>query len=120
QRSAILAPEEMAARLKLVERQRQQAQDIGRRLAQAGIIAAADEPWVELASVRKALPAKSVLVEIARFNTWSLKEDRPTSVRYAAWIIPPAGETSLGLIDRGEAKAIDVAVAAVRQVLTNA
>ena len=43
------------------------------RLAKAGGHSARAEPWVELAEVRKALPADAVLIEISRFQVAQLR-----------------------------------------------
>jgi CHAT domain-containing protein/tetratricopeptide (TPR) repeat protein len=78
-------------------------------------------PWVELDAVRRALPASAVLIELARLSALDpgKEESRRQAAleRYAAWVIPAAGQGEVRLIDLGEAPPIEAAVAAVRQAL---
>jgi len=80
-----------------------------------------DDPWVEPAAVREALPGDAVLVEIARFDVFDFKakgtEKQWKPAHYAAWVIPTAGGGDVRVIDLGPAEAIDAAVAAVRAAL---
>ncbi len=84
----------------------------------------ASDPWIELAAVRKAVPADGVLVEMARFRVLdfpvSHRHDRWLPAHYAAWIIPAAGAGSVELIDLGDAQQIDDAVLRFRTVLDSA
>jgi tetratricopeptide (TPR) repeat protein len=93
-------------------------QNLARQLSQAtgrGLNSA----WIELADVRNALPPSSTLIEIARFDRknlqWKPGDKYPLGERYVAWIIPPSGD--IQIIDLGDAKRIDDAVAAVRKKL---
>src|SRR5262249_50442112 len=43
--------------------------------------------WVELAAVRKALPERTVLVDVARFRPFDFKEQRSQPDRYVAWVV---------------------------------
>lgn len=69
------------------------------------------DPWVELAAVRRALPADAVLIEFVRMS--DLPVDVPKAnrlwgpFRYLAWVIPPEGHGPVTLIDLGLAKEID-------------
>jgi CHAT domain-containing protein/Tfp pilus assembly protein PilF len=103
------------------DRLAEQEHDLVKRLGQLGGRSDRADPWVELAEVRRALPADAVLVEIARFPVYDFKargaEEHWQRERYAAWVIPPAGEGEVCLLDLGEAERIEAAVQALRQAL---
>lgn len=78
-------------------------------------------PWVELEAVRKKLPAKSVLLEVARLRVANFHGDPDEPWRedhYIAWVIPATG--AVAVVDLGLAAPIDQAIHAVRTALTNA
>ena len=74
--------------------------------------------------MRKNLPAGSVLVNIARFRSFDFhakdKENRWQADHYAAWVIPPASQQPVKLIDLGLAESIDREVAAFRVAIAEA
>ncbi len=102
---------------------RRKEQELSKRLGQAGG-AAHVQHWVELAQVRQALPADSVLVEFARFaiRIFTMKDDEHVwqPAHYAAWVIPPAGKGTVCVVDLGDADRIDEAVARARKALDEA
>ena len=97
---------------------------VSRELAKAGSQKPKAEAWIELDDVRKNLPAGSVLVNIARFRNFDFhakdKENRWQAEHYAAWIIPPASQQPVKLIDLGLAESIDREVAAFRVAIAEA
>jgi CHAT domain-containing protein len=99
----------------------EQEQDLSRRLGQASGRASRDDPWVNPDEIRKKLPANTVLVELSRFRIYNFQ--RKTNEKwwqpghYAAWVIPPAGQGNVSLIDLGEADQIEKAVQVVQQAL---
>lgn len=98
-----------------------QRRDLERKLAAAGGTAApAADPWVELAEVRRRLPANGTLVELAHFRAGDHAKGEFLAPRYAAWVIPPAGQGDVKVIDLGPAEAVDAAVAAVRRAIDDA
>ncbi|MGD0039866.1 MAG: CHAT domain-containing protein [Isosphaeraceae bacterium] len=80
-----------------------------------------DDPWVEPDAARKALPGDAVLVEIARVKVFDFqtkdRQKRWQPPHYAAWVIPAVGRGEIRVIDLGEAKPIEDAVAAARKAL---
>ncbi len=99
-----------------------QQRDLERHLAQAGGHGDdREDPWIDLAEVRKTIPADAILIDIARFRVANFKakahEKFWEPARYAAWVVPPAGEDDVQLIDLGDAEAIDQTVRDVRQAL---
>jgi len=75
-------------------------------------------PWVNLADVRNSLPADAMLIELVRLPMFDFSS-RPGQPlwqpdHYVAWVIPPAGQGQVKLIDLGRAAEIDEAIAAVR------
>lgn len=109
--ASLLAREQLAA----------SEQELAKKLAQAGG-QATHATWVELAEVRKHLPANSALIEIAKFEVIDFQstddKTRWKSHRYAAWIIRPTGD--IQVVDLGEAKLLDDAIAAARKELDTA
>jgi CHAT domain-containing protein/tetratricopeptide (TPR) repeat protein len=75
--------------------------------------------WVEVKQLRRALPRKSVLIEMVKFDYRNVtargEERRLLGPHYAAWIIPPAGEGSVRVVDLGKAGPLEAAVQAVRR-----
>lgn len=94
-------------------------QQLSRQLGQAQLQEVRANPWVQVAEVRQALPKESVLVEIARFRLRNFKakgqESEWLAPRYVAWLIPPAGEKPVEVVDLGEAVAIEAAVVEFHQ-----
>jgi CHAT domain-containing protein/tetratricopeptide (TPR) repeat protein len=101
-----------------------QEKDLAERLGKAGGHTQRAEPWVELAEVRKALPANAVLIEISKFQVFNFEakgQDKQwLGSRYAAWAIPSEGQGEVRVIDLGDADAIEDAVKAVRRILKDA
>jgi len=88
------------------------------------------DPWVDLSRVREALPAGSVLIDIARFPVFNFqakgKEKQYKPSRYVAWIIPAAEQGpgveqgDVQVVDLGPAEAIDAAVELARNSIRTA
>jgi CHAT domain-containing protein/Tfp pilus assembly protein PilF len=102
----------------------QREQELVRQLVQQSGRAEAAWPWVEVDAVRQALPHDSVLIAFARFPVLHFQakgqERRWQEPRYAAWVIPAAGQGTVQLFDLGEAAPIDTAIGQLRQVLQKA
>lgn len=99
-----------------------QEESLARRLSESGASAATAQSWVEVAELRRALPADGVLVEISRFQKYdfqakSRKDRWQTEERYAAWIIPASADLPVRVVDFGSATKIDEAIAQVRNSL---
>lgn len=114
-----------AERLKRVAQLREEEQKLARQVAEATGRPVQDSLWVELADVRRALTAGTVLVEIARFRNRDFRakagdEARWQSPHYAAWIIPKQDAGEVKLLDLGEAEPIEKAVRDVREALVAA
>jgi CHAT domain-containing protein/Tfp pilus assembly protein PilF len=109
---------------KRMARLAEQEQELSREVSRAIGRPLRDDPWVELAAVRRALPADGALVEIVRFHVrnWEPKEKDPwwQEPHYVAWVIPPADKGSVRIIDLGEAARIEAAVKELRQALKDA
>ncbi len=82
-----------------------------------------DETWTSVEKVRVALPPDTVLIDIARFSVFDFHPQdltkRRAPARYAAWIIPAAGQGPVTIIDLGEADTIDHAVKTARTAIQN-
>ncbi len=102
----------------------QQEQELSRRLGQATGRDTGGDPWVELSAVRKALAKDAVLIEVARIHVVNFEAKGKGNVwlppRYAAWLIPAAGQGEIAIVDLGEAEKIDAAVQAARKALEKA
>jgi CHAT domain-containing protein/tetratricopeptide (TPR) repeat protein len=115
-------PGQTEARQKQLAELSSQESDLSRQLVEAGGTTQVGEPWVEVDSVRSALPAGSALVDIARFRVYPLDEkDKQKKkwqpARYVAWVIPPSAKGDVQLVDLGEADPIDAHVKALRDEL---
>jgi tetratricopeptide (TPR) repeat protein len=114
---AVARPGEEKAHAARRERLAAQEQELARELRQAGSGAVA-AGWAELAAVRKALPAGTVLIDVARLSPLDLAAKPPVKAapaRYVAWVTG-AGSGPVR-IDLGPAADIDAAVERVRRAL---
>ena len=76
--------------------------------------------WIELGEVRRELPAKSMLVEIAKVQSnieRKLNSESP-GARYLAWIVSPE-KSEVEFIDLGDAEEIDALVNQVREKIAS-
>jgi hypothetical protein len=78
------------------------------------------ESWIPVETVRQAVPADAVLLDMVKISVNDGFTEQPTwnQARYAAWVIPAAGRGPVRLIDLGSAAPIDAAVEQLRQGLT--
>jgi CHAT domain-containing protein/tetratricopeptide (TPR) repeat protein len=104
-----------------LERVTRREEELVKELVRDGEHQTAADTWVTLADVRKALPADAVLIDVARFPVWDFRAKGGAkswlAARYVAWIVPPAGQGDVRLIDLGEASKIEPVVRAVRETL---
>lgn len=81
-------------------------------------------PWITIEAIREHVPRNAVLIDIARFDVFNYAAKRKGEdwqpARYAAWIVPPPGVGTIEVIDLGEAKPIDAAVAKYRDAIREA
>jgi CHAT domain-containing protein len=107
-----------------VARLSEQEETLSRKLGQSTGRPLRDNPWVEMAELRKAMDGEAVLVEISRFNRAKFPAKGQALAwhgeHFAAWIIPPQGQGDVRLIDLGPAGPIDAAAQAVRRALGDA
>ncbi|HET6881144.1 MAG TPA: CHAT domain-containing tetratricopeptide repeat protein [Pirellulales bacterium] len=96
-------------------------QELSRQVNLAAGRPALDEPWIEPAAVRKALADEAVLIDIVCLSAFVFEakhgEEYWRAARYVAWVVPPAGQGDVRIVDLGEADAIDRAVEAARQAI---
>ena len=113
--------EKQAQRQKEIARLNRRERELSRQLGQAVGRPVRDDPWIELAEVRAAIPNDGILIEIARFDVCNFKakgkENQSKGLHYVAWLIPAAGHDPVQLIDLGEADRIDSATSALRKEL---
>jgi tetratricopeptide (TPR) repeat protein len=110
-------PGQEKQRLRQIQELTEQEEDLAKKLRRAGsAVTTAD--WVELDSLRKALPHDAVLIDIARFDVFNPKAKpgkRWQPARYAAWITAPRG--AVRIVDLGAADKVDAAVKQLREAL---
>jgi tetratricopeptide (TPR) repeat protein len=115
---ALPRPGQEKQRLAQLEALSRQEKQLSRELGQKSGQLLESPPWVELAAVRKALPANAVFIDIARIPVFNFQakgtEQRWQTPRYVSWIIPPENKGRVQLIDLGEAAKIEAAVAILR------
>jgi CHAT domain-containing protein/Tfp pilus assembly protein PilF len=87
-------------------------QELTATLQRLGASVEPADPWVEGDQLRKALPDRSVFIDIARFNVYDLtktdKEKSAAPSRYVAWVTPKRGPVHV--VDLGDAKDVERAV----------
>ena len=111
-----------AARRTRLEQMEHREEALTRRIAEANGKDFEADPWIEVAAVRRALPADAVLIDIARFDVFDFQANERAKMRqaarYAAWVTPAADiEETVKILDLGEAGKIDQAVQDVRKAL---
>ncbi len=84
----------------------------------------AGRSWIELNTLRSAVPAGSVLIDITRLDVYNFqakgKEETWLSSRYVAWIIPPPGKDQIQIVDLGRCEEIDEAITLVSNTMSSA
>jgi CHAT domain-containing protein/Tfp pilus assembly protein PilF len=109
------------ARRETFDRLTAEEQKLSRDLAAATGLAVTAGTWIEIETVRKAIPANSVLIEIARFDVFNFQaKDKGKNwqpAHYAVWIVPPAGQGDVQIVDLGSAEAIEKAIEQARTTL---
>ncbi len=77
--------------------------------------------WIELEEVRKAIPRNGILVEMARFQSPGFGTKGADAIggkpRYAAWLIPAAGQGRVKVVDLGDAAPIETSVKRLRDTM---
>jgi CHAT domain-containing protein/Tfp pilus assembly protein PilF len=109
------------------QRQRQlaalgaQEQELSHQLGQATGRSYQTNPWVEPKSLRQAIPAGSILVDIARFRLRNFQAKGHQSLwqppHYAAWLVPATGHGDVRIVDLGPAEPIETAIGDLRRAI---
>jgi len=80
--------------------------------------------WLEVAELRKKIPAHAVLIDIMRMREVKFQADidesRLISTRYVAWLVTPGTDGRLEIIDLGDVTAVEPLLQKVRAQLTTA
>ena len=88
------------------------------RLTDAAEGKIAEAPWIHLSAVRAAIPQNAYYVDIVHFRVFNLhgkgEEQKWQKSRYAAWLVPPAGQGDVRIVDLGEADVVQQAIQKVR------
>jgi CHAT domain-containing protein len=113
-------PKEAAAHQATIAELNTEEQRLARSLAIATGQSANNDRWVELAALRKALPAGSVYVDLVRMNLEDFESDKKGEPHYIAWIVPAGPESKVQLLDLGDAVKIESAVEQARTALAAA
>ena len=124
-RQSVTAAAESKDILKKIGELEEQERSLIRGLGVAVPWVEKDDPWVGIDAIRRAIPAGTVFVDIARFAVrdfaYVARDGTPYDpflpARYAAWIVPPAGAGDVRVIDLGDATRIDGLVDEVRSLL---
>lgn len=117
-------PEKQDQKRELVARLTADEQRLARELG-IELSASADDNslWVTSQQIRGALPAGSVLVDIARVSVYNFHTKYGDRFwlddHYAAWVIPQEKDRNIICIDLGLASEIDVLVTSVRTAIQN-
>ena len=124
-RQSVTAAAESKDILKKIGELEEQERSLIRSLGVAVPWVDKNDPWVGIDAIRRAIPAGTVFVDIARFAvrdfSYAARQGTPYDPflpsRYAAWIVPPAGAGDVRVIDLGDATRIDKLVDGMREVL---
>ncbi|QDU76778.1 CHAT domain protein [Bremerella volcania] len=114
------------AQRKKVDQLTEQESEITRRLSLKVGQSIELERWIELDDVRDALARDETLITWIRFQPVDFEKAKKTSIshllpaRYLAWIIPPAGQGEIQLVDLGLAEEIDASIEKARAEITAA
>jgi CHAT domain-containing protein/tetratricopeptide (TPR) repeat protein len=71
--------------------------------------------WIDPPTFRRALPAKSVFIDIARFPVLDFETNQWKSIRYVAWITRQETDGPTLLVDLGPADEIDTTITTIRK-----
>lgn len=116
------APSESEAYLKQVDGLEQREQELADKL-NAGLGRRDKIRWFNNGEVRRGMPAGVVLIDIARFAPFDFKatgnQARKLPAHYVAWVVPPARDGEVRVIDLGDADKIDAAVEAFQVAFKN-
>lgn len=108
-----------------VEQLTQQEEELSRQLAKKVGASVELEKWIELDEVREKLKHDETFITWIRFQPYDFDNESQISgyllpPRYMAWIIPPAGQREVRLIDIGPAEEIDSLIEKARKELNAA
>lgn len=101
--------------IQLTERESRLARELG--------IAVKDddqsEPWISLNELRARIPQRAVLVDLLQISPFDFSEcynhsQEPQPSRYVAWVIPPAGNQKVQIVDLGPADEINAKIKSAR------
>ncbi len=99
----------------------QKTQELARQVNLAAGRPAQGDPWIETSAIRSALSQDAILLDIVRFEPYIFGakhgEKYWQPARYVVWLVPPAGQGPVEIVDLGEAGAIDGAVEKARQAI---
>lgn len=80
--------------------------------------------WLELADLRKRIPANNVLIDIMRLREVKFQADidesRLISTRYVAWLIPSGADSRIEIVDLGDVTQVEPALRKIRERLVAA
>src|SRR5204862_2841396 len=92
-----------AARRNQVEQLQQREEELSHQLAASTSEQLRITPWFEIETLRKAIPADAVFIDIARFEVFNFRatfgDENWKPARYMAWIVPPAGRGEIRTVD---------------------
>ncbi len=107
-------PGEEAAHKQAVDKLSTLVDELANRMVHLGGSVVAGK-WVAMNDIRRGMPAKSMLVDIARFYpvVFGAKPGEPhrLAAHYMAWVTPPVGNGETKIVDLGDAADIDKAIA---------
>jgi len=122
---AVPASGQVEAQRQKIDQLTRQENELTRQLARQVGPSIELERWVDLKDVRSALAADEALVTWIRFQPYDFEHPSQTTgyllpARYLAWIIPPAGQGDVKLVDLGLADEIDAVIETARAEITAA
>jgi CHAT domain-containing protein/lipopolysaccharide biosynthesis regulator YciM len=99
-----------------------QEEELSRKISQTSKTPNASRSWIELNTLRAAIPPGSALIDITRLDVYNFqakgKEKIWLESRYVAWIIPPPGKDQIQIVDLGLCEEINEAITLVSDTMT--
>jgi len=117
-------PDKHAERQEALASLAQEEARLSRELSRRAGPSVASGDWTELDEVRKTLAEDEVLIDIARFQVFDFEFEEDDKkwqpARYVAWIISPAGQGEVQVIDLGPADELDSLIEKARNAISAA
>lgn len=116
--------DQQAARLTQIQELTEQEEQLTRQISRVAKSPHAGRSWIELQTLRAAVPPGSALIDITMLDIYNFQAKGKETVwlpaRYVAWIIPPPGKDQIQIVDLGLCDEINEAIQLVSETMAEA